>query len=432
MYPILVALLVIHAFWMYYDIMITSHQRHRPKRKPVRVTDSSPLSPFYPPSPGMEYNGFTRAFPVWDSPFPCGHLENEHDMRTRASATEGLFYVKEIETSSTIFSSVTTRIARKMGRRQQQQQFEDGTFGNDGINGNQKNVTGKVCTTRVVSQRARRFQNRSPQKSFLWSVVREPVSRLISKYYHYGDLKTDSGKRQNTVSKFQQYVINNENQDFGYYFRSLNVNRNLNPYNRKHEAHIQELLESYKFLGISERMDESLAVLKIILDLDIQDVLYLPTPKAKASVKNTDSPPVGSSRSSSSSSTIDYYENWKRGECRPISTPEVTLEMKEWFYSEEFEAFIEADVMFYKAVNASLDKTISELGRERVETTVKQLQWAQSVLEEECQHVRFPCSSEGEFQKETDCFFSDIGCGYDCLDKLGQTFPEDPDFLKII
>mmetsp|Transcript_69040 Transcript_69040/g.140381 ORF Transcript_69040/g.140381 Transcript_69040/m.140381 type:complete len:450 (-) Transcript_69040:800-2149(-) len=422
--PILATLLVIHFFWVYYDIAITSHEHHRPKRERAAVTASSPLSPFY----GDGYSGFSRAFPVWSHPFPCGRLEDEHAMRGGLSATEGFFYVKEIEASSSVFMSVAARIARNRGKRQLEQQARQQKPGTDGAvgadasgtthNNNAETTTaGKMCTTRLVSKRARRYNDRSVDKSFLWSVVREPVSRLVSKYYHYAHIERTDDTWQNTLFRSQNYVLNSEIQDYGYYFRSLAVQRKINPYEKEHEADTRELLESYDFLGVSERMDESLAVLKIILNLDLRDVIHLPKPRATP--KN------------STKGNIDYYENWRKKECRPVPKPEVTTGMKQWFHSEEFEAYIEADVIFYKAVNASLDRTISELGPELVEKTVKQIRWAQKAAEEECRSVRFPCSSEGEFQIETDCFFSDIGCGNDCLDRLSETFSEDPGFEKL-
>ena len=372
----------------------------------------------------MEYGGFTRAFPVWRSPFPCGMLEDEGSMRFRTSAQEGLFYVNELEVSPTVFSSISARIARNMGRRQQQKPGD--TIADHKIDGLQKNATAKVCTTRFLSQRARRYQDRLPKKSFLWSVVREPVDRLVSKYYHYAHDETKLSERHTILSRFQNYVFNSENQDYGYYFRSLSVNRRLDPYKKHHETDSQELLESFDFLGVSERMDESLAVLKIILNLDIEDVLHLPiatsTSKNEGTAVSDNIDGLG----------VDYYENWRKEECRPIPKPEVTLEMKQWFYSEEFEAFIEGDVLFYKAVNASLDKTISELGKDVVEKTVEQIRWAQKVVEEKCQNTRFPCSSEGEFQKETDCLFSNIGCGYNCLDDIGKLLLKDPQFQSML
>jgi len=409
-YPFLILFIAIHAFWIFYDTAITSNEHHRPKRKEIQVTESSPLSPFYPPSPGQEYDGFSRAFPVWDGPFPCGSLEDEYRMRTRDPAPKGILYVKEVEASSTIFSSISAQIARNMGRREQQKQVA-----------NPKNSTVNVCTTRITSQRASRYRNREPQKSFLWSVVREPVARLVSKYYHYGEVEKKSRVYKTQLSKFQNFIFNLEAQDYGYYFRSLAVDRRMIPGNKQHESDTRELLESYDFLGVSERMDESLAVLKIILNLEIQDVLYLPIPKA------TPKDP-----SDVDSYNVDFYERWRKGECRPIPKPDIRSEMKEWFYSEEFEAFIEADVMFYKAVNASLDKTISKLGRDLVEKTVKQVQWAQKVALKECQNARFPCSSQGEVQKETDCLFSNVGCGYKCLDGLGEKLSQDPGFQALL
>lgn len=331
-------------------------------------------------------------------------------MRTREPASEGILYVKEVEASSTIFSSVTAQIARNMGRREQQKQVA-----------NPKNSTANVCTTRLTSQRAMRYRGRVPQKSFLWSVVREPVARLVSKYYHFGDFETKSRVYTTQLFKFQNFIFNLEAQDYGYYFRSLAVDRRMIPGNKEHEIDTRELLESYNFLGVSERMDETLAVLKIILNLEIQDVLYLPIPKANPKDKDD-----------ADGRNVDFYERWRKGECRPVPKPDIPLEMKEWFYSEEFEAFIEADVMFYKAVNASLDETISQLGRDLVEKTVKQVQWAQKVALKECQDSRFPCSSGGEVQKETDCLFSNVGCGYKCLDGLGEKLSRDPEFQALL
>jgi hypothetical protein len=41
-----------------------------------------------------------------------------------------------------------------------------------------------------------------------------------------------------------------------------------------HETYVQEILQGYDFLGVSERMDESLAVLQLLLGLETQDSLF--------------------------------------------------------------------------------------------------------------------------------------------------------------
>jgi hypothetical protein len=99
--------------------------------------------------------------------------------------------------------------------------------------------------------------------------------------------------------------------------------------------------------------------------------------------------------------------------------------MKEYVYSSTFEAFTEADVMVYKAINASLDLTIQELGQKKVDAAVKQLQWAQGIVKERCsQSIKFPCSSNGEAQELNDCLIADVACGYQCLDQVGRDLDE--------
>jgi hypothetical protein len=440
--PLVVAVVTIQAFWFYYDATITSQRYHRPKRKPVRVTESSPLSPFYPPSPGQDYRGFARAFPVWTQPYPCGPLMEESGLSTRKPTAEGLIFIQEMEVASTMFAGITARIARRMGalerqklsqQEQQQQQQPDRLRIAQRRSATPSNTT-KICTARLVPVRAIRFMDRIRQKSFLWSVVREPVDRLVHKYFHYGTHRPKRGRAsllrpheqpefEISATRLQDFTIG-QGQDLGYYFRSLTILSNINPYNvDSYERFVQVILESYDFIGVSERMDESLVVLQLLLGLETQDLLYLPTAPKATNNNNDINDPTGTA--------LDYYEQWGNNECRPVPEAKVTVEMKEWLYSEEFEAFVQGDVMFYKAVNASLDITIDALGRDRVQRGVKQLQWALALAREACPNVQYPCSSNGEMPPKTDCIFSNVACGYECLDTVGANIATNPDFQAL-
>jgi len=241
----------------------------------------------------------------------------------------------------------------------------------------------------------------------------------MHKAFHYAKLRKKPVLPM-SLADFQDIVLSFETQDYGYYFRTLPVRRKLNPYNKdERHLYVQELLESYDFVGVRERLHETLAVLQILLGLETQDVLFLQSPYVATATKD---PTV---------SQTDYYEQWNKGECREIPSPEITLDMKKWFHSEEFEAFIEADVLVYKAVNQSLDKTIDAIGRDRVQKAVNQLKWALDGAKEACQNVRFPCSAAGKQQKPNDCFFSDVGCGHECLDQFGQSLSKNPKFQKL-
>lgn len=436
--PVVMAVVAIQACWLSYDATVTSQRRHRPKRPPVRVTESSPLSPFYPPSPGQkEYNGFARTFPVWKHPYPCGPLTEESDLSSRTGTAEGLIYLQEVEVASTVLAGITARIARRMGAIEERRLNQRSSMGGSAV----PNTT-KVCTARLMPLRGRKFGGRSAQGSFLWSMVREPVDRLVHKYYHFGTQRPvrrvrgsllrpkEQGDFLISTSGLQQFTLNNENQDYGYYFRSLAVLNYLNPYAvDSHYQFVQQILESYDFLGVSERMDESLVVLKLLLGLETQDLLYLPTHPKATNSHNTKKDATSAANVATATS---YYEQWGKHECRPVREVNVTVEMKEWFHSEEFEAFAQADVLFYKAVNASLDMTIDALGRDTVQRGVKQLQWALAHANEACPNVRYPCSTDGEFQPTTDCIFSDVGCGYKCLDTVAQSLATNRDFQALL
>jgi hypothetical protein len=410
-HPLVVAMVLIQGLWIYYDTTITSQRHYRPKRKILPVTESSPLSPYYLPSPGQEYTGYSRTFVT--KPFPCNTLMNEADLYSRKGAEEGFLFVNEMVGGSTILAGITARIAQHMAAKKQ-------TAALHSNNNNNSNTTKQVCTARVMPMRARKFQKRSSTQSFLWSVIEEPVQRILHKTFQVARIRNrpiDHGPLQ----RFQDYVLNFEQQDYGYYLRTLPVKERINPYDtRHHEEYIQQVLDSYDFLGVKERFHESLATLQLLLGLETADLLYVQSPFVAASRPDD---PVAS--------LTDYFEQWNKGSCQEVPSPMVTLDMKRWFHSEEFEAFIQADVMMYKAVNQSLDNTIDSLGRDRVERAVMQLQWGLSNANASCSNVKFPCTKDGAMLITTDCFFSDVGCGHICLDQVGQTFDKDTEFHRI-
>jgi hypothetical protein len=373
----------IQSVWWAYDHMCPT--KVKPPRKPYKPKETDPLTPFY----NEPYHGQARAFPVWQKPFPCGPLVNQTDMGSRQPTTSGLLYIKEMKTGSTTLSGVTVRIARNMAQRL-----------------HHANQT-TACTSRFVHLRARRLRDRNPHESFLWSIVREPTTRIISKFFHFA-VSRDGVKP--TLPKFQKYVMDNEVTDQAYYFKSLSMRPKLNPYRLDlFPLFLEQLLASYDFLGVSERMDESLVVLQLLLGLETQDILYLST---------------------KTSGSYEFFPQQQK--CVLIQKSKVTPEMKEWFYSEDFDVFLQADVLVYKAANASLDRTIDSLGRDRVDKALKRLQWAQRLAQETCGAVtKFPCTAEGAREPVTDCLQQDVACGYKCLDRVGAALAKNADFQQL-
>ena len=381
----------IQSVWWTYDRLCPT--KLKPPRKPYYPKEMDPLTPFY----NEPYHGQAIVFPVWNKnqqqqPFPCGPLVHQADMGSRQPTSSGFLYVKEMKTGSTTLSGVTVRIARNMAQRLHN--------ANDTM----------ACTSRFVHLRARRLRDRNPHESFLWSVVREPTSRLLSKFFHFA-VSRDGW--QPGFDSFHKYVMDNEVTDLAYYFKTLSMRAHTNPYRMDlFPEFLDQLLTSYDFLGVSERMDESLVVLQLLLGLETQDILYLSGTKTSGSYEFV----PGQQKCV----LIQKYKN------------QITPEMKEWFYSEDFEYFLQADVMVYQAVNASLDKTIVELGRDRVDRALKRFQWAQRLAQDTCGAVtKFPCTAQGVREPVTDCLQQDVACGYKCLDQVGAALATNAKFQQL-
>jgi hypothetical protein len=65
-------------------------------------------------------------------------------------------------------------------------------------------------------------------------------------------------------------------------------------------------------------------------------------------------------------------------------------------------------------MNRSLDLTIELLGRERVESGVREFQHLQALAQERCLlKAVFPCTANGTLQDgwQKDCYHKDWGCG---------------------
>lgn len=383
--PVIFLVLWLQSVWWIYDQNVTKAMKHKIPKIYPKPTESSPLSPFY----SDPYNGYARVFPKWDqNQFPCGPLIPAHTLGKRTPSDEGFLFVKEMKSGSTTLAGIAARIARSLAQR---------NFG--------ANAT-TSCTVRMVHTRARRYANRQLAKSFLWSVVREPVSRLFSKFFHFEASRR--GVNPN-LARFQSFISNNEVNDYAYYFKTLSVRQRLNPYRTDlYETFVQELLDGYNFIGVMERFDETLAVLQLLLGLETQDMLYIST---------------------KTNGMYDRFQN----KCIKIQPAKVTQIMKEYVYTPVFEAFTEGDVLVYRAVNKSLDMTIEQLGRPTVEKAVQRLQWAQKRAEEKCaEGTKFPCSSDGQIQDDNDCLFADVACGYKCLDGFGRSLTSNQDFRSLV
>eukprot|EP00977_Amphora_coffeiformis_P007788 scaffold1697_cov180-Amphora_coffeaeformis.AAC.24 len=317
-----------------------------------------------------------RSFEPWrGDAVPCLKPEptwKQHD--TQISPTrEGFLFLKTFKTGSSTASGVHLRIARNAAKRRK---------------------TGfEVCKARFDHAWASSiYQSLDRNMSFLWTIVREPRGRAISQLFHFHV----SREQQPSTDESLVARIRNDTAMFrDYYVSSLS----LNGFQPKRSDPVQtanEIIRQHDFIAITERMDESVVALAMLLKVPLADVLYL-----KAKGKG------------------DYDDAGKGGLCTIIHPAFVSEGMQAFFQSKEYQDMVHWDYLLYQAANKSLDMTIDALGRVKFARNLSRFRQAQEEATTRClPTTRFPCSEEGELRNETDCLWKDSACGLDCLDQV--------------
>lgn len=255
----------------------------------------------------------------------------------------------------------------------------------------------KSCRMRIDHSSARdmEYGQRDKKKSFLSSLLRDPTKRAISHYFHF----IVSGKKENpTDANFIGFFQEKSEMWSNYYTKDLTMRDDDDLQDEsQHPAIVANILSQYDFIAITERLDESLVVMKLLLGLDMEDILYM---SAKKHGSFTSGPQVDS--------------------CIYITPPFLTQGMNDFFASDYWQDYIRADQLLYDAANKSLDNTIDALGRKMVQGELvafrKALEYTQAQCEE---RTIYRCNSKGEnVGGGSTCYLWDIGCGFNCLNEI--------------
>jgi hypothetical protein len=339
-----------------------------------------------PPSPTWWKRRVPDLARIWHPRDPSTWCVTETEAMTplmlhRGEPALGVLYIKSYKASSSTCEGVAWNIAHHVGRRRNQ----------------------RLCKAYTRHEFAnQRHHARRGTQSLLWSFMRYPSARDLSHVYHF-----EIGREQRAMDD-QEIIHLIETRLKGRQTRYLVPKKGralLWPRHelRKNATEVllylnQTVLQNYDFLGVTERMAESLAVMVLLWDLQPHDVVVL-----------------------SSKRSGGYDDGGFNDTCTAIpKAPPPSPMVQEYFASRH--SIWNADVLLYHVVNASLDLTIDQLGRERVETMAEHIQDLQRVAQEQClDQANFPCSPEGTFQPELaadSCYVQDSGCGYKCVDQV--------------
>jgi hypothetical protein len=246
----------------------------------------------------------------------------------------------------------------------------------------------------VAHEHGAMFRNRKPPY-LLWTTIRHPAKRAISSFFYHGVTRHDEKTSSENMLKLLRRSKN---------FQLKYISTEKIPSNKTHLLAVQgdpleliriNVFEHYHFIAITERMDESLVVMKMLWGLSDRDIIVMSTRRSGG------------------------YDNI-RGKCvilhPSFTTPEVDDYLRTNFTKDNH------DYLLYAAANESLDLTIAALGKLRFAEELERYLGLKKIADDACSDkTHFPCTSTGKLQVNVaarNCLFGDNACGYRCVDKL--------------
>jgi hypothetical protein len=297
----------------------------------------------------------------------------------RTDHKSGILFVKVNKCASSTGMGVSLRIADTVGHR---------------VLDVMKNQPGCFARYRhgFASTDDRQYGLRKRETSILWTILRHPAPRVLSAYFFYQVSRRNHNATETALLKYAK-----DEQFQTHYVNYLKLKNS-----KTREDEISHLLSNYDFIGVSERMDESLVVLSMLLKIPIADVVVMPSKQSGG-----------------------YDDGRSKKGCVKLQTKWSTPKIDDYLYGD----FLKGnwDYLLYQAVNMSLDRTIDELGRGKVEAGVQTYRRLLELNDVECRkQAIFPCPLPEGLKKAyvhtvlsgLSCYFEDAGCGHKCTDKI--------------
>lgn len=332
---------------------------------------------------------------------------------------QGLFYNKVPKAASSTLAGVNRRVALHWGYRLHSRGGSNrSNISLGSLYLQNQEAVARACTHKEshVVGAGRFYGNRLVDRSFLWGSIRDPASRALSRIFFFQISQAGRSDDDETILRFlkgsynpQTGVLSKGRGGFQLQYLTLNAMDEWTAWSKNFPTlvqrddlvveQVQNVTQQYDFLALTERMDESIVAMQLLLGLNVGDVL-----------------------SSSSKVGGAFYYRGKDMGCIPIQKTHRSPAVQEYLQSDEWQAVNYGDYLLYATANRSLDLTIDRLGKARFSKALQVYRHAMQIVKEQCaDETFFPCSKNGTIQidrSNSNCYLADEGCGFACIDRL--------------
>lgn len=294
--------------------------------------------------------------------------------------------------------------------------------------------------------------NRSEKMNYYWAPVRTPDARALSDVYynqisfHRRHTMSNRTPADAFIQKHLQQIQPNFISNYLYPFHNFSISdtfinigggedRSTSSANVTITkasdttstlldnilAKVNEIVISYDFLMVTDRLVESLVVLSLLTNLPLTSLVTL-------SSKQSGSWYLAVKKNNKIANANTLQKDQLK--CIPLTPPVDTLGVKTFFASDDWKIRHQVDRLLYAVANQSLDATIATWQPDLFEKQYRTFLELQQRVQRACggggrknansSYSYAPCSADGQVQLERSqqhCYARDFGCGYPCIDR---------------
>ena len=301
---------------------------------------------------------------------PSG-LGPRYDTRPANVAETSIIFIKIPKCSSSTAAGVARRVASRHGHvgfaSQHNGGYRKGTTTSPAVYANHESLVKFM----------HEFQHGGTAgtwRAFLWTVVREPLPRSVSQFFHFEVTRHEKDSDATVIARVRRYLKSEKN--------VLWWNVRTDGASAPRPGDVDELLDAYDLVGTTELFDETMVLLATRLGVPLGDVLSV-------SAKN---------------SSVAGARDPKTGDAVVHADASQIARVREWAEKTGFEARVAADYALWRNASARVRRDVRPLERELAE--YRRLMRA----------VADPCAADPRNFEEDRCLWRDNGCAQPCID----------------
>jgi Sulfotransferase family len=343
---------------------------------------------------------------VWTTPRPGWCCPTTHDDKSNPTATT-LVLIKVPKSASSTVAGVALRLEQQLANCRADWQHGTAAMKRGQQEREQQQALSAAAT--IASSNSSHNNSNNKDRSTFWiAPIRDPAARALSSvYFHQVSFHARAAKSSvsPSISFVTDHLMKVPNNYIFHYVRMDQQDEqeqdqwSSSTSSARDIAAMRRTVSSYDFFLVVDRLDESLVLLSILLNVPLTHILTVNSKQAGS-----------------------WYSSNNRCIRLHSPSPAIRTELQQkLFATKAWTSKHALDQLLYDIAHASLTATIQHHQAAFDIRWQEYKTWQERIATTCATMDVFPCSFDGLQQlnvSQANCYLRDFGCGYPCIDAL--------------